>query len=579
VETAADLIGYANSVAFTGLGLLAVRLWWRERTRAAAWFALTFITLAAVVIAGRLLPDDPSTTVEQTATKALVAMLLLAPYWLYRFTAYFRRPPKLIDATMSALVAALIVWTFLLSSIPAEGEPRSREFSTFLVGYLALWTLLSLVVATNLWRAGRREPHLARQRMRMLSVGSLGISAALLLAGATTDSGHEIAVITALLALASVIAYYLGFAPPEPIRMFWRQAETQALRGAILKLMSASTEVEVTDSLLPHVAAIFGAHSAALIDHSGRTVGAHNLTPVEASDLIALAHGHEPSPNLVNVEMPFGRLVVWTTPYAPFFGGQDTDLLRSLGAIAELALERARQFERLAVQKQQLEEVNRDLIEAQAVAQLGSWEWFVEEDRISWSEELFRIFGVSPENFEASYEGFLKLIHPDDRDKIGMIVDHAFRTGEFKEIVHRVVWPDGTIRWVRSRGRVMKSRKGEVERMIGTAQDITERILADEYQRGLREAEIRQKQALELNDNIVQGLAVAGMALEIGEDAKAKDAIARTMSAAQSIITGLLKGNRVDDEIRPGDLIRSSAAQPAEDDIAASPNESAVDGS
>ncbi|PVG81989.1 hybrid sensor histidine kinase/response regulator [Nocardioides gansuensis] len=119
---------------------------------------------------------------------------------------------------------------------------------------------------------------------------------------------------------------------------------------------------------------------------------------------------------------------------------------------------------------------------AQRIAHVGSWEWDVGSNVIRWSDELYRIFGVS-QGAPASYESYLELIHPDDRELASSAVARAVETGEAYSFDHRVVRADDTLRWVRGRGVAEYGADGAVVRLSGTAQDITEMRRADEQAR------------------------------------------------------------------------------------------------
>lgn len=564
MERAADVLGYVNTFMFTGLALLAIRSWWKDRGAGAAWVALTFGTLATATVAGLIVPEEPGNASEEFASKALIAVLLLFPYCLFRFTGAFERSKPLWEAAAAAATFSLIAWTMLLPELPGPNDERPSWFGFYILGVLGIWTALSVAAAWKLWQAGRGEPNLVRQRMRFLSLASLGLNLALIVVGTAPEGSPRFAVFGQVLALGSVLFFYLGFAPPPMLRYAWRRHEQEELQRAVVALMTATEESEVAQALLPHVAAIFGGKSAALINQDGDLIGHHGMNPELQEQLDNALSGErieQQGAGYVRVEMPFGAMFVWVSPYTPFFGKEDIELLESLGVLADLRLERCRSIKLEKEARETLERINAELADAQALAQLGSWEWIVDSDTINWSDELYRIFGITKENMAAGYEAYIELVHPEDRDHLNQIVNRASRTGEPYEVEHRIVRGDGAIRWVRSRGRSQKDPSGKVARLLGTAQDITESRLAEEYERELREAETRQKQALELNDNIVQGLAVAGMALELGEEAKAKDAIARTMSAAQAIISGLLRSSGKDGNVQPGDLIRSRSAR------------------
>ena len=121
-----------------------------------------------------------------------------------------------------------------------------------------------------------------------------------------------------------------------------------------------------------------------------------------------------------------------------------------------------------------------ELAEAQALAHVGNWSWDVGSGKISWSDELYRLVGLKPQSRRFSLEGYLELLHPDDRERARRIIDHAYETGEPFAFDHRVVLPDGKLRWLHGRGHVSHNGSGEAVRMSGTAQDITERKQIDQ---------------------------------------------------------------------------------------------------
>jgi signal transduction histidine kinase len=116
--------------------------------------------------------------------------------------------------------------------------------------------------------------------------------------------------------------------------------------------------------------------------------------------------------------------------------------------------------------------------EAQALAHIGSWEWDIRRDVVTWSDELYRIFARSPESGPVTYPTYLDHIHPDDRDFVDHAITRAFREREPFAFEHRIVRPDGAERVVASRGRVILNGDDAVS-MVGTAQDVTEQRQAD----------------------------------------------------------------------------------------------------
>lgn len=114
------------------------------------------------------------------------------------------------------------------------------------------------------------------------------------------------------------------------------------------------------------------------------------------------------------------------------------------------------------------------LAEAQHIASLGHWEWNYATDCVYWSDEIYRLFGLSPQATAASYEDFLSFVHAGDRDEVRSAVEQALARQRPFNIVHRIVRRDGEERWVRQRGEVFRAADGTPLRMVGTVQDITE---------------------------------------------------------------------------------------------------------
>ncbi|MEO7352077.1 MAG: ATP-binding protein, partial [Marmoricola sp.] len=118
------------------------------------------------------------------------------------------------------------------------------------------------------------------------------------------------------------------------------------------------------------------------------------------------------------------------------------------------------------------------LAEAQSIAKIGSWEWDILNDVVTWSDELYRIFELQPQEFEATYEGFLGHIHPEDRPRVAEAVGAAFTETEPFEFEARILKAEGRQGWMRGRGRVVRDASGAPARMGGTAQEITEAVQA-----------------------------------------------------------------------------------------------------
>ena len=114
------------------------------------------------------------------------------------------------------------------------------------------------------------------------------------------------------------------------------------------------------------------------------------------------------------------------------------------------------------------------LEEAQRVAHIGSWEWDVIDNRLEWSEQLFRMFQARPQPSGLTFEFYMRMVHPDDRDMVREVVERASATQEPFDFHHRFVLPDGEERILHVRGTVIPDEHGRTVRMFGTGQDVTE---------------------------------------------------------------------------------------------------------
>jgi PAS domain S-box-containing protein len=314
------------------------------------------------------------------------------------------------------------------------------------------------------------------------------------------------------------------------------------------------------------------------------------------------------------------------------------------------------------------EEALSDLTErvnsAQHLANMGDYDWHIASDTNQWSDQLYRIYGYDPGAFNASYEKFLSLIHPDDREYITGVHQSAYGTGEPYQMIERIIRPSGEVRYLSSNGQVIQDETGTPIRMRGTCVDITDRVVAEQarerasarfrslveaspdamivFDRAgriiqsnsqaadllggtpatrsvdevlpwpggvgqgvaatgldgrplvldvqtaalsdvddegltaaflhdagprlaneslaatLREAQVRRRQALEINDNVVQGLTAAAYSMGARDYDLATSYLDRTLGAARQMMNDWLNPLGGED-LKPGDLIRQAA--------------------
>lgn len=116
------------------------------------------------------------------------------------------------------------------------------------------------------------------------------------------------------------------------------------------------------------------------------------------------------------------------------------------------------------------------LTEAQRLAHLGSWELDLASDVLVWSEEIYRIFEIDPSAFGASYDAFLNAIHPEDRARVHYTYSESVASHAPYSTEHRLLFPDGRIKYVMELGETFYDAEGRPLRSVGTVQEITERV-------------------------------------------------------------------------------------------------------
>lgn len=332
MHSAVQVFRYVNLVAFIALGAVAFATWYRRRDRASVWAAAAFGAIGGLELLS-LIHNHPGNTAEAVVARFELALLVLFPYLLFRFTTGFRVAGRKLANALFAITAVLVVWTFALPRLPRTGQHWGTAFAAFVVVFMIHWSALSIVSAVRLWRAGTEQPTVARRRMQLLATASFLLTVALLFAVFTSNADSVLAVGTGALATVSVFSFLLAFAPPQILRIAWRAPEQERLQTAIESLLTfADSPEELAGRVLEPAAAIVGARAAIIRDADGRTLAEWtapgDAQPVETELYEAAFHG--------------GSIGVWTSPYAPFFGDEELALLRTLGALTGLSLDRAR---------------------------------------------------------------------------------------------------------------------------------------------------------------------------------------------------------------------------------------------
>ena len=366
MEETLDVLQWVQTGVFVVLGVAAIDAWYRRRGAARAWLAGTFGVLALVSLIGLVLPEESEPrSVQDWIVRGLLALIILFPYFLFRFAASFRTRPRWLEVGALAVTVGICLAGFAFHEIPGEGDPRSSAFNVFITVFIAQWVVLLSIVAWELWRSGKGQPTVSRRRMRLLSVGAIGLALVLVVSGTQGSGGGSEAtqLVVQLLSLASGPLFLFGFAPPRFLLAAWRRPELLELRAAEEVLMRAMTPSEVGERLLPHVTRIIGGRASVLVDADGDVLGVDGVPFEGAGALLA-----PDAEGVVSIPLREGRLVVQATAYTPYFARSETELLDTLATFTDLALSRAELSERERQTAIELQVANEAMREFVAIA-------------------------------------------------------------------------------------------------------------------------------------------------------------------------------------------------------------------
>jgi hypothetical protein len=283
-------VGVINSVSLAALAVVAVRLWIIHRSSAAVWLALAFTAIGLLVTVGRLVPSHPHGAAEYLAQRLDIELLVLFPFLVYRFATTFVPPGLLLRRVVPALTIALTVFTFVLPHIPAAGESWSLGFTLYVVAFFVHWTLLSISVTVRLLYAGRGQPSVSAKRMHMLAFAAATLTIALLGTTFASDQSSPGALVVQLIALASILGFYLGIDPPRIVRAYWRMPEQTRLQEAWQGLVTLAVDrPEVAARIAAPAAELVGARGLVVIDGAGNELASWGT--VDTDRVVIEEHG------------------------------------------------------------------------------------------------------------------------------------------------------------------------------------------------------------------------------------------------------------------------------------------------
>jgi PAS domain S-box-containing protein len=202
--------------------------------------------------------------------------------------------------------------------------------------------------------------------------------------------------------------------------------------------------------------------------------------------------------------------------------GTDDQLVRT--AIVAASSIGAAGFARLReIRDEELAETRPHVLDAQRLrlaldaGDMGTWVWDLTVGRVEWDENLERLFGLAPGEFDGSFDTYVSLLHPDDRERILAVVRHGMERGEPWQFDHRVIWRDGSLHWLEGRGEPVRDRAGSIIGASGVSANIDARRALLEAERRARQQAESSSEALRLLSDVTAALAAAATVNEVGQ--------------------------------------------------------------
>jgi PAS domain S-box-containing protein len=505
--TADQLLQWTSEVVYVLVATLTVVAAIRGRSRTEIDVALFFGAGAVIVLMGWV-TRALGVTLLPALTALATALLMAMPYLLLRLLDDFAGVRSWLMRGAEVLLLVLVVVPFVA---PLQALPRWLALL-----YIADFAGLAIYASAGFISAARRSQGVTRRRLQAVGAGSLLLGLAVATAAGQFALPGLALLWTALARLAGLgsgIAYYLGFAPPRWLRQAWQGPELRTFLAASASAGQQSDVRAAAQLLERSIALAFGAARATIELWDGeaqrRAPGQHDHgTTGDAKGATLAARLMTGGRQLGTLTVHGGR--------PPLLAKDDLELLMLLADQVAATLAYCLELQESERVRAELQERERQLADAQRIAHLGSWEWDLRTDRVTWSQEAYRIRGLEPDEVRPTYEAYLHAIHPDDRARVDEAIQRARQERAPFTFEHRVLRPDGSARIVRSLGEVVVDASGEVRYLRGTSLDVTETREAEEALR-VANAELEQFAYSVSHDLKGPLVSIQGFAQELAE--------------------------------------------------------------
>jgi diguanylate cyclase (GGDEF)-like protein len=316
------------------IAVLATSQWYRRRARGTGWAALALVLLAVILLLGKIsaVQSTPA-SFSPWFNKGLTGAILVIPYLFFCFAASFRPPRLWLRLLAASLTAGVVVFTEVLSRFPPANLP-SPEFTAYRLAMVCQLGFLFTFVVIRLWVHGSGRSSMSAKRMRLVAGAIAGLEVVVVASAAGLSSRHDVALASQVFTV--VMGILLTLVLPWFMSPWGNKRENGQFQAAIADLVMAGTSEDVAAGMLPHICALVGASSAALMDGEDNVIAQYGNGPRDPQSR------HQPD-NLISVKSHFGpnhHLVVNIDPYMLYFGRGEMQRLEEMADLASLATER-----------------------------------------------------------------------------------------------------------------------------------------------------------------------------------------------------------------------------------------------